>query len=162
MSESNEGVPGALIGEPSSLMLADLEPFVEFLGHQRLGRASAAFQFGYRCKQTGVPLATIEIPASTIAQSVRLKTSVRITTDGKVVTESELPNDYGALGCSSETVSLVQLIEEALHVDNLRMEEASPRELKSLLQELETSIQRVKAALHAMEDQGLTASMSTA
>ncbi|MCP1971788.1 hypothetical protein [Bradyrhizobium elkanii] len=77
-------------------------------------------------------------------------------TDGKIVAESELSND-GALGCSAEPVSLVQMIEETLHVDNLRMEEASPRELKSLLQELEVSTLRVKAALAAMQDQDLTA-----
>ncbi len=65
-----------------------------------------------------------------------------------------------ALGRSSEAVYLVQLIEQTLHVDNLRMEEASPRELNSLLQELEVSIQRVKTALAAMQDHGLTASMS--
>jgi hypothetical protein len=67
--------------------------------------------------------------------------------------ESEIPVD-SALGHSSKTVSLLQLIEETLHIDNLRMEEASPRELKRLLQELEVSIQRVKAALVAM-DRGL-------
>ncbi|WP_316224864.1 MULTISPECIES: hypothetical protein [unclassified Bradyrhizobium] len=160
MSKQTERIAVAFIDEPSPLMPADLEPFVEFPGHPCPGRASDAFRFGYRCKQTGVPFATIEIPASMVAQSVRLKASVRVTTDGKVVAESEIPNDYGALGRSSETVSLVQLIEETLHVDNLRMEEASPRELNSLLQELEISIQRVKTALAAMQDHGLTASMS--
>ncbi|TKV73672.1 hypothetical protein FDV58_36295 [Bradyrhizobium elkanii] len=159
MSKHNERISVVLIDEPSPLMLADLEPFVEFPGHQCLGRARAAFRFGYRCKQTGVPFATVEIPASTVAQSVPLKASVRVTTDGKVVAESEIPND-SALGRSSETVSLVQLIEETLHVDNLRMEEAGPHELNSLLRELEVSIQRVKAALAAMQDQGLTPSMS--
>ena len=156
MSKHNERISVALIHEPSPIMLVDLEPFAEFLGHQCLGRASDAFRFGYRCKQTGVPFATVEIPASTVAQSIQLKTSIRVTTDGKVIAESEIPND-GGLGHSSETVSLVQLIEETLHVDNLRMEEASPRELNRLLQELEVSIERVKAALAAIQDHGLTA-----
>ncbi|WP_316207164.1 MULTISPECIES: hypothetical protein [unclassified Bradyrhizobium] len=158
MSNHNKHVPAALIDEPSPIMLFDLEPFAEFPGHKSLGRTSAAFRFGYRCKQTGVPFAMVEIPASTVAQCVRLKASVRVTADGKVVAESEIPND-GALARSSETISLVQLIEETLDVDNLRMEEASTRELKSLLQELEISIQRVKAALAAMQDQGPAASV---
>ncbi|OKO68787.1 hypothetical protein AC628_35095 [Bradyrhizobium sp. NAS96.2] len=81
-----------------------------------------------------------------------------MTTDGKVVAEAEIANDHGSRSRSSEGTSLVQLIEETLHVDNLRMEEASPRELNSLLQELEASMQRVRAALAAMHAQGLTAS----
>lgn len=150
MTKQKERISFATIDEPSPVMLVDLEPFAEFPGHQCLGRASDAFRFGYRCRRTGVAVATVEIPASTVAQSVRLKTSVRVTTDGKVVAEFEIPND-GALGRSSEAVSLVQLIEDTLRIDNLRMEEASPRELERLLQELETSIQRVKAALVAMD-----------
>jgi hypothetical protein len=154
VTKHNERISVAIIDEPSPIMRVDLEPFAEFPGHQCLGRASDVFRFGYRCKRTGVAFATVEIPASTVAQSVRLQASVRVTTDGKVVAESEIPND-SALGRSSQTVSLVQLIEETLHIDNLRMEEASPRELKRLLQELEVSIQRVKAALATM-DRGLT------
>lgn len=97
--------------------------------------------------------------ASTVAQFVRLKASVRVTVEGKVVAESAIPND-GAHGRSSETISLVQLIEETVDVDNLRMEEASPRELNSLLQQLEISVQRVKTALAAMHVHELTASTS--
>ncbi|HVR57247.1 MAG TPA: hypothetical protein VMT72_10515 [Pseudolabrys sp.] len=153
MTKHNERI-SVIVDEPSPIMLVDLEPFAQFLGHQCLGGASDAFRFGYRCKRTGIVFATVEIPASTVAKSIRLKASVRVTTDGKVVADSEIPND-SALGRSSQTVSLVQLIEETLHIDNLRMEETSPRELKRLLQELEVSIQRVKAALVAM-DRGLT------
>lgn len=154
MARHNERNSVAIIDEPAPVLLVDLEPFAEFPGHQCLGRANDAFRFGYRCKRTGVAFATVEIPASTVAQSVRLKASVRVTTDGRVVADSEIPID-SALGHSSKTVSLVQLIEETLHIDNLRMEEASPRELKRLLQELEVSVQLVKAALLAM-DRGLT------
>jgi len=141
-------------------MPADLEPFVEFPGHQSLERASDAFRFGYRCKQTGVALATVEIPISKVTQLVSWQASVRVTIDGKVVAETDMSNDHGAFGCSSEGVHLVQLIEETLHVDNLRMEEASPRELNSLLQQLEISVQQVKAALAAMQVHGLTTSTS--
>ena len=64
-------------------MLADLEPFVEFAGHHCLGHANEAFCFGYRCKQTGVPFAIVEIPASTVAQFVPLQASVRVTSTEK-------------------------------------------------------------------------------
>lgn len=136
--------------------MADLEPFVEFARRPCLGHANDVFRVGYRCKQTGVPFAIIEIPASTVAQSIPLQASARMTIDGRVVAETELSNDHGAPGRSSRSVSLVQLIEETLHADNLRMEAASPRELNSLLQELETSIHRVKAVLAAMHGRALT------
>ena len=45
---------------------------------------------------------------------------------------------------------MIELIEAALDVDNLRMEEAGQRELRALLQALEISIQRVKVALAAV------------
>ena len=149
VSKNIEPVSVAAIDVSSPLMLVDLEPFVESPGYQCFGRASDAFRFGYRCKKTGACFATIEIPASTVAQFIQLKASVRVTIDGKLLAEYEMPND-GARTNSSEAVSLVQLIEEAMQVDNLRMEEASPRELNNLLQQLEISIQRVKAALLAM------------
>jgi hypothetical protein len=154
VTKQNKRTSVAIVDEPSPMMPVDFEPFAEFPGLQYPGCPSGAFRFGYRCKRTGAVIATVEIPASTVAQSVQLKATARVTIDGKVVAESEISND-SALGRSSEAVSLVQLIEETLHIDNLRMEEASPRELKRLLQELEVSIQRVMAALAAM-DQGLT------
>jgi len=160
LSKLNAPIPFALIDEPSPLMPVDLEPFVELPGQQSLERASDALRLGYRCKQTGVAFATVDIPISTVAQFVALQASVRMTIDGEVVAETEMPNDHGAFGCSSERVSLVQLIEKTLHVDNLRMEEAGPRELNSLLQQLEISVQRVKAALAAMHIHGITVSTS--
>ncbi|MET4177268.1 hypothetical protein ABIB99_008392 [Bradyrhizobium sp. LA6.1] len=155
MSKQN-AKPFALIDKPSSLMPADLEAFVEFPGHQSFECASDALRFGYRSKQTGEVFAVLQFPVSTVTRLVPWRTLVRMTIDGKVVVETEMSNDHSALGCSSEGVHLVQLIEETLHIDNLRMEEASPRELNSLLQQLETSMQRVKAALAAMRVQGLT------
>jgi hypothetical protein len=141
-------------------MPVDLEPFVEFPGRQSPEHARDAFRLGYRCKQTGVAFATVDIPISTVAQFVALRASVRMTIDGEVVADTEMPNDHGALGYSSARISLVQLIEETLHVDNLRMEEAGPRELNCLLQQLEISVQRVKTALAAMHVHGFTASTS--
>jgi hypothetical protein len=57
---------------------------------------------------------------------------------------------FGKPSRQSEGASLTELIEAALNVDNLRMEEAGQRELRTLLQALEISVQRVKAALAAM------------
>ncbi|ODM71908.1 hypothetical protein A6X20_12775 [Bradyrhizobium elkanii] len=108
-----------------------------------------AFRFGYRCKQTGVPFATVEIPTSMMAERVPLEASARMTVDGKIVVDAQLPSiDHSSMLADRSTgTSLVQLIEETLGGDNLRMEEATQRELSSLLQELETSIQLVKAVL---------------
>ncbi|MBR0902705.1 hypothetical protein [Bradyrhizobium liaoningense] len=159
MSKQNAN-PFALIDEPPSLMPADLEAFVEFPGHQSLERASDALRFGYRSKQTGEVFAMLQFPVSTVTRLVPRRAFVRMTIDGKIVVETDMSDDHGALGYSSEGVHLVQLIEEALDVDNLRMEEASPHELNKLLQQLETSMQRVKATLATMHVQGLTASIS--
>jgi hypothetical protein len=71
--------------------------------------------------------------------------------DGKIVVHAQLPDiDHGKTSRQSEGVSLTELIEAALNVDNLRMEEAGRRELRTLLQALEISVQRVKVALAAM------------
>jgi hypothetical protein len=70
--------------------------------------------------------------------------------DGKIVVHAQLPDiDHGKLSHQSEPVSLMELIEAALHADNLRMEEAGRRELRTLLRALEISIERVKVALAA-------------
>ena len=132
-------------------MPADLEPFIELPGHDCAGHASDAYRFGYRCKQTGVPAAIVEIAATAVAQFVPLQVSARMTIDGKIVVHAQLPDvDRDTPSRESEGVSLIDLIEAALDVDNLRMEEAGRRELRTLLQALEISIQRVKVALAAM------------
>ncbi|WP_194391263.1 hypothetical protein [Bradyrhizobium sp. CCBAU 51765] len=129
-------------------MPVDLEPFIELPGRDRAGQA---YRFGYRCKETGVPAAIVEIAATTVAQFVPLQVSARMTTDGKIVVHAQLPDvDHGTPSRESEAISLVELVEAALSVDNLRMEEASRRELRSFLRALEISIQRVRIALAAM------------
>ncbi|WP_315728287.1 MULTISPECIES: hypothetical protein [unclassified Bradyrhizobium] len=129
-------------------MPVDLEPFIELPGHDCAGHA---YRFGYRCKKTGVPAAIVEIAATTVAQLVPLQVSARMTIDGKVVVHAQLPDgDHGTPGRESEGVSLIELVEAALSVDNLRMEEASRHELRAFLRALEISIQRVKVALTAM------------
>lgn len=129
-------------------MPVDLEPFIELPGHDCAGHA---YRFGYRCKETGVPAAIVEIAATTVAQFVPLQVSARLTIDGKIVVHAQLPDvDHGTPSRESEAVSLVELVEAALSVDNLRMEEASRRELRTFLRALEISIQRVKVALAAM------------
>lgn len=132
-------------------MPTDLEPFIELPGHECAGIVRDAFRFGYRCKQTGVPFATVEMPISTVAEFVPLEVSARMTVDGKIVVNAELPNsNHVMLARSSVGISLAQLIDETLDDNNLRMEEAIQRELGYLLQELETSIQRVKTVMAAL------------
>jgi hypothetical protein len=129
----------------------DLEPFIELPGHNCAGHANDTYRFGYRCTQTGIPTAFVEIAASTVAQFVPLQVSARMAIDGKVVVHAQLPDiDHGRLSHQSEPISLMELIEAALDVDNLRREEAGQRELRTLLQALEISVQRVKVALEAM------------
>ncbi|MGY4626465.1 hypothetical protein [Bradyrhizobium sp. USDA 4486] len=127
-------------------MPADFEPFIELPAHD-----CDAYRFGYRCKQTGVPAAIVEIAATAVAQFVPLQVSARMTIDGKIVVDAQLPDiGRGTPSRESEEVSLIDLIEAALDVDNLRMEEAGRHELRTLLRALEISIQRVKVALAAM------------
>lgn len=132
-------------------MPVDLEPFIELPRHDHVGLADDAYRFGYRCKVTGVPAAIVEIAATTVAQCVPLKVSAQMTIDGKIVVHAQLPGvDHCTPSRECEAVSLTELVEAALSVDNLRMEEAGRRELFTLLQELEISIQRVKVALAAI------------
>lgn len=132
-------------------MQVDLEPFIELPGDNRAGHAHDAYRFGYRCTRTGIPSAFIEIAAATVAQIVPLQVSARMALDGKIVVHAQLPDiDHGKANRQSERVSLTDLIEAALNADNLRMEEADQRELRTLLQALEISVERVKVALAAM------------
>ncbi|WP_441260410.1 hypothetical protein AB7008_37360 [Bradyrhizobium sp. 521_C7_N1_3] len=132
-------------------MPVDLEPFIELPRHDCAGLASDAYRFGYRCKETGVPAAIVEIAAPTVAQCVPLKVSARMTIDGKIVVNAQLPGvDLGTPSRECEAVSLIELVEAAISVDNLRMEEAGRHELLTFLGALEISIQRVKIALAAM------------
>ncbi|KGT73778.1 hypothetical protein MA20_41995 [Bradyrhizobium japonicum] len=74
-----------------------------------------------------------------------------MTIDGKIVVNAQLPGvDHGTPSRECEAVSLIELVEAAISVDNLRMEEAGRRELLTFLGALEISIQRVKIALAAM------------
>ena len=126
----------------------DLEPFIELPGHDCAGITSDAYRFSYRCKETGVPAAIVEIAAATVAQLVPLQVSARMTIDGKIIVHAQLPDvDHGTTSRESEGVSLIELVEAALSIDNLRMEEAGRRELRAFLRALEVSIQRVKVAL---------------
>lgn len=129
-------------------MQVDLEPFIELPERNRAGHANDVYRFGYRCTRTGIPCAFIEIAATTVAQFVPLEVSARMTIDGKIVVHARLPDiDHGRPSRQSEGVSLTELIEEALNVDNLRMEEAGQRERRTLLQALKISVERVKVAL---------------
>jgi hypothetical protein len=74
-----------------------------------------------------------------------------MTIDGKIVVHAQLPDiDHGRLSRQSEGFPLMELIEAALDVDNLRMEEAGRCELNTLLRALEISIERVRVALATM------------
>jgi hypothetical protein len=67
-----------------------------------------------------------------------------------IVVHAQLPGvDHGTPSRECEAVSLTELVEAALNVDNLRMEEAGRRELLIFLRALEISIQQVKVALAA-------------
>jgi len=128
-----------------------LEPFIELPGHNQAGEARDVYRFGYRCSRTGIPSAFIEISATTVARFVPLQVFARMAIDGKIVVHAQLPDiDHRKTSGQSDGVSLIKLIEAAVNVENLRMEEAGQRELRTLLQALEISVQRVKVALAAM------------
>jgi hypothetical protein len=103
-----------------------------------------------RCCSQGIA-AIAEIAATTVAQFIPLQVSARMTIGGKIVVHAQLPDiDHDRLSCQSEGFSLLELIEAALDVDNLRMEEAGRRELRTLLRAHEISIERVRVARAAM------------
>ena len=134
-----------------------VEPFVEILNRPD-GRFA---RVGYRPAALGEAVVSVQLPIQLLEQAVAcgLDLTTRITLSGEVVSDIRGWSET-ALADLRLVTPIDILISQVVSPDNLHMEEAGPHELNSLLQQLEISVQRVKAALSAIHVDGIAASIS--
>ena len=120
-----------------------LSPFAE------LDRTTS--NVGYRDASTGQVVASIEIPSEFIERAVlaRVSLEIALSASGEVASAAHGPDS----ACSSlkKIVSLDDLVEAFLADNNLHMEEATERELRTLLERLQKSVQAVQRTIALLE-----------
>ncbi|UFW90519.1 hypothetical protein BjapCC829_19085 [Bradyrhizobium barranii] len=122
----------------------EIEPFVEASAQSGFGPLSRMHKFGHRVAGTDTVLATVEIPLSTVLQSIPIEVTMRLTPSGAIRTNLHL-NERGI-----QETPLIQLVEELLEPRVLAMEEVSLSDLETLRRSLEASIQLVSAVTAAL------------
>lgn len=134
-----------------------VEPFVEILDRPD-GRFA---RVGYRRAALGEAILSVQLPIQLLEQAVAygLDLTTRITPSGEVVSDIRGWSEAALTDLRSVTPIDI-MISQVVNPDNLHMEEACPHELNSLLQQLEISVQRVKAALSAIHVDGIAVSLS--
>ena len=127
---------------PTDPVLA-VEPFVERIGPAQAIVCASAYRFGYRAETTKVVLAAIEIPAEIIENAVTSKLSISITMSPAGELAATATDTYA----DSAPIPIDLLVAQVVAPENLRLEEAGPDELRTLLIRLERSVTCVKDAL---------------
>ena len=129
----------------TSLFGLTVEPFVERIGPAQDVVGPSAYRFGYRTEATKDVLSVIEIPAEIVEEAVTSKLSLSVT----MSPAGELCATSSACGAriDSALIPADVVVAEAVAPENLRLEEAGPEELRTLLVRLERSITCVKDAL---------------
>jgi hypothetical protein len=131
-----------------------LEPFIECPGLHSARQPDGSYLFGYRAVETQNVIASVEIPIRLVEDVILRgsKLSVRLTSDGQVVSELSFRNHAASsIEKWSGPLPLDQLICVALAPNNLRMEESTTEELTTLVQRLEDSAKLARAALARCE-----------
>jgi hypothetical protein len=127
----------------SSPEFPTLEPFGEALCLKGFGHSNEMIRFGYRIAGTDTVLSAIEVPLSVVQQSVPRELSVCLRPNGAVTVSLE----YSGRETDFREVSLVELVQELLHPDRLRMEEIKTSDLEVLLRNLEASIKLIEVRM---------------
>lgn len=124
------------------------EPFIEAVGPVRDVVGATAYRIGYRVQETGHILAAIEIPAEIIEEAVasKLSASVMMSPNGELAVATGV---FSFLNTCYESarIAIDILVAQVVAPENLRLEEAGPDELGTLLIRLERSVTCVKDAL---------------
>jgi len=120
-----------------------LSPFAE------CGRTSS--NIGYRDILTGQVVASVEIPVELIERTVLANASVEIllSADGEVA--SAVHGRASACSSLKKIVFVDDLVEAFLADRNLHMEETTERELRTLLERLQKSVQAVQRTITLLE-----------
>ncbi|WP_128970827.1 hypothetical protein [Bradyrhizobium tropiciagri] len=133
------------IGRPMSASLVELSlsPFV------KCGREIS--NVGYLDVSTGRVVASLEVPLGLIERAVLANVSVEIALAGDGRIASSVAGEASAYSSAVKTVSIDHLIQEFLAGDNLRLEETTQAELRTLLNRLQDSARAVQRAIASFE-----------
>jgi hypothetical protein len=108
-----------------------VDPFVDLVNRPN-GRFALV---GYRAAGLDQTLTSVELPILT-----------KITPAGEIVSNI-FGSSNDALSCPPSVATIDYLVSQAVSPNNLRLEEASSKELDALLRSLELAVQHVRAAL---------------
>lgn len=113
---------------------------------------SARYRAGYRLRDTGEVICTVELPASVIESTVfgHSKLAIAATTNGYIQSSVVGPACLsGTSSIAAEPIDL--LIEHMTAVENLHLEEATVETLTMLLQRLERSVSLAREAIAQLD-----------
>jgi hypothetical protein len=129
------------------------EAFFRTVGKEVGSLSPVRYRAGYRLRDTGKVICTVELPASVAELTVfgHSKLSVVVTTDGHIQSSVVgLASLHGTPPVAAEPIDL--LIEHVTAVDNLRVEEATVEDLTMLLQRLERAVSLAKEAIAQLDN----------
>jgi hypothetical protein len=135
--------------------LSPVEPFVERIDPARDLANGDAYRFGYRVEGTKDVLSAVDIPAEAVERflTAGLCLSARMSPSGDISAALTGFNDIAINpGVVWAALSIEVLVANAVSAENLRLEEAGPAELKTLLKRLESSVGLVIEALSQISE----------
>ena len=125
--------------------MVQLEPFAEITGD--------TYRFGYRAIGTDDCLSAMDVPTSIVEQAVLTRASLaaRVGPDGTVISHMLMSHVRGSIpDIRTDIASIEVLVQRAVNAENLRREEATIADLRTLLRRLEDSVSLVKGAISQM------------
>ena len=121
------------------------EPFIEAVGPVRDVLGASAYRVGYWVHGTRELIAAINIPAEIVEEAVTSKLFISVTMSP--TGELSATSSSCAATFHSALIPTDVLVAQVVTPENLRLEEAGPEELRTLLVRLERSVTCVKDAL---------------
>lgn len=106
---------------------------------------------GYLDMSTGRIVASLEVPLEVIERAILANVSVKMVLAGDGNIASSVAGEASACSSAVKTVSIDRLIQEFLACDNLRLEDTTREELKTLLNRLQDSTRAVQRAIASFE-----------
>lgn len=121
-----------------------VDPFVDLVNRPN-GRFALV---GYRAAGLDQTLTSVELPILMLEEAITtgLEIFTKITPAGEIVSNI-FGSSNDALSCPPSVATIDYLVSQAVSPNNLRLEEASSKELDALLRSLELAVQHVRAAL---------------
>jgi hypothetical protein len=134
-------------------MTGTFEAFFAIDGASPFG--PTGYRAGFRCRETGVVVCALELPASIVETTIlkAAKLNATVAPDGhiRVSVRGIACEDIGD-GLPSAAGSIDQLIAQSVSIENLHFEEVTSSDLNSLLQRLQRSIALVQEAMGHLSD----------